>query len=194
MTIAEAHNLQIQTVTAGTIDLSSASGRMVARMLGAAAQHEVEHARERMKRKKAQTAAEGKYRGGPRPFGYESGGVTVRESEAKIVREATTALLAGRTLASVARELRETGVTGTRGKPIRYNNLRDMLLRPRNAGLLARGLPNRSLGTNRGAYEFEVIGTAEWPALVPEDEWRALVTVLTDPSRRLQEGNETKPS
>lgn len=48
VTIAEAHALQIQTVTSGPLDLTSASGRMVARMLGAAAQHEVDHARERM--------------------------------------------------------------------------------------------------------------------------------------------------
>jgi site-specific DNA recombinase len=54
--IAEAHNLKIQTVTAGDLDLSSASGRMIARMLGAVAQHEIDHTRERMKRAKLQKA------------------------------------------------------------------------------------------------------------------------------------------
>ena len=70
VTIAEAHALPVQTVTAGTVDLSTASGRMVARMLGAAAQHEVDHARERSRRAKAQAAVDGRYRGGPRPYGY----------------------------------------------------------------------------------------------------------------------------
>lgn len=183
ITIAEAHNLQIQTVQAGTYDLSTASGRMVARMLGAAAQHEVDHSRERVQRAKAQAAADGKYRGGPRPFGYEQDGLTIRESEAQVVREATKAILAGRTLAAVARELRERGVTGTRGKPITYNNLRDMLLRPRNAGILARGLPNRNATTNNSTRPYEEIGPAAWPAILPEEEWRALVTLLTDSDR-----------
>ena len=57
--IAETHALQVQTVSAGQVDLSTASGRMVARMLGAAAQHEVDHARERMRRAKAQAARAG---------------------------------------------------------------------------------------------------------------------------------------
>lgn len=60
MTLAEAHHLQVQTVTAGTVDLTTASGRMVGRMLGAAAQHEVHYARERMRRGKEQAAASGK--------------------------------------------------------------------------------------------------------------------------------------
>lgn len=40
--VAETHHLHVQTVTAGETDLATPTGRMVARMLGAAAQHEVE--------------------------------------------------------------------------------------------------------------------------------------------------------
>lgn len=193
--IAEAHNLQIQTVSAGTIDLSSASGRMVARMLGAAAQHEVEHSRERVKRAKDQAALDGKYRGGPRPFGFEKDGLTISEIEAQAIRSATKAVLAGRTLAALAREMNEKGLTGTRGKPWTYNNLRDMLLRPRNAGLLARGLPGRKgRGSSEPDWSFDndVIGEAEWPAVVPVDEWRALVGILVDPVRRMNQSSEPR--
>ncbi|WP_123939777.1 MULTISPECIES: hypothetical protein [unclassified Frondihabitans] len=63
-----------------------------------------------------------------------------------------------------------------------------MLVRPRNAGLLARGLPGKS----GQAYAYEEIGPASWEVIIPEDEWRALVTMLTDPSRRHQQGNEKK--
>lgn len=185
VTVAEAHNLQVQTVTAGTVDLTTASGRMVARMLGAAAQHEVDHARERMKRAKAQMAADGKYRGGPRPFGFESDGVTVRESEAAVIREATRAIIAGRSLAAVARDLNDRGAKTAPGREWTYARLREMLVRPRNAGLLGRGLPGRH-------EDHEILGTAVWPAIVEQDEWRALVTLLTDPSRRKQDGNETR--
>lgn len=183
VTVAEAHSLQVQTVSAGPVDLSSASGRMVARMLGTVAQHEVDHARERMKRKKADMAARGEYRGGMRPYGYEKDGVTVREREASVVREGTRALLAGRSLAAIARDFNSRSLVTSTGKPWTYSRLRDVLVRPRNAGLLSRGIPGRN---------EEIIGKAVWPAIVPEEEWRAAYSVLNDPSRRKQDGNDTR--
>lgn len=183
VSVAEAHDLQVQTVTAGPVDLTTASGRMVARMLGTVAQHEVDHARERMKRAKAQMATDGKYRGGLRPYGYESDGVTIREEEAAVLREATQALIAGRSLAGIARELNERELTTSTGKPWTYARLRDVVIRPRNAGLLSRGIPGRTL---------EIVGPAVWPAVVPEETWRALYAILCDPSRRRQDGNDTR--
>lgn len=195
--IAETHALQVQTVSAGEVDLSTASGRMVARMLGAAAQHEVDHARERMRRAKAQAAEQGKFRGGRRPYGYEADGVTVRESEAEVVRDASKAVLAGRSLAAVARELNERGLAAERMKrnpetdelePVQvewtYGRLRDVLTRPRNAGLLHRGRYDRGTG--------EIVGKAVWPAIVDEDTWRAVHTMLTDPSRRMTASTAVK--
>lgn len=143
ISLAENHGLQVQTVKAGNIDLSTPSGRMVARMLGSAARYEVDQTKDRIKRQKQEAAARGQYRGGPRPFGYEADGMTIRENEARAVLDASRAVLVGRTLAALAREWNERGLTGTLGRPWSYNNLRDVLLRPRNAGLLARGLPGR---------------------------------------------------
>lgn len=182
--VAEDSSLQIQTVTAGTVDLTTPSGRMVARMLGAAAQHEVDHARERMKRAKAQMAINGQYRGGQRPFGYEADGVTVREDEAPMVREATKAILAGRSLAAVAREMNEKGHRTARGKEWTYARLRDVLIRPRNAGLLSRGKPDSD--------DLDIVGPAQWPALVDEETWRAVHAMLTDKARRTQDGNDVR--
>jgi site-specific DNA recombinase len=34
------------------------------------------------------------------------------------------------------------------------------------------------------AYNGEVTGKAEWPAIVPEDTWRAVCSILNDPARR----------
>ena len=82
-------------------------GRLIARNLGSVAQYEVEQTRKFRIRspKKAQAADDGKYRGGPRPYGFEADGVTVRENEALVIREATTSILASRSLGAVAREL-----------------------------------------------------------------------------------------
>lgn len=115
--------------------------------------------------------------------------MTVRESEAKVIRKSAKAVLAGCKLAALTRELNERGVPTTgRSSEWKYGALRDMLVRPRNAGLLARGLPGKS----GQAYAYEEIGPASWEVIIPEDEWRALVTMLTDPSRRHQQGNEKK--
>jgi site-specific DNA recombinase len=45
---------------------------MVARQLGAVARYEVEHMVERQQRAKLQVATDGGWRGGRRPYGYES--------------------------------------------------------------------------------------------------------------------------
>ena len=45
-----------------------------------------------MKRKRQEMAADGRYRGGRRPYGYEKDGVTVRDSEARVIRDATTGI------------------------------------------------------------------------------------------------------
>ena len=110
--------------------------------------------------------------------------MTVREEEAAIIREATSAVLAGRTLAALARDLNDRGLTTSTGRPWTYQRLRDVLVRPRNAGLLSRGRPDRE--------EFEIVGPAQWPAIVDEENWRAVNKLLIDPSRRKQRGNATR--
>ena len=177
--IVEAHNVQVQTVTAGEYDLSTASGRMNARILGSVAQGEVERSAERIRRAMAQMREEGRYKGGMRPFGYEKDGTTVREDEAQVVRELCTSLLAGRGVKALAGDLNERGIPTTQGNTWKPTNLRQMLLRPRNAGLIATGRPH---------IDEEIVGQAQWPPLVDEETWRAVRALLMDPSRRTHSG------
>lgn len=178
VTVCEEHGVAVQTVRSGSVDLTTASGRMVARMLGAAAQHEIDHARERMVRAKAQAASDGRWRGGRRPFGYEADGVTVKPDEADALLEAARGVLAGRSLSALAREMTEAGLRTGSGAEINGVNLRKILRRPRNAALVER----------RG----DVVGAAQWPAIIPEDLWRGVVAVLDDPSRKTTTGPERK--
>ncbi|MGW2210100.1 recombinase family protein [Streptomyces sp. NPDC001781] len=71
-------SVQTRTVVAGNLDLSTATGRMIARQLGVQARYEVERMIERQKRKRDEMAKNGQYLGGRRPFGYEPDGVTPR--------------------------------------------------------------------------------------------------------------------
>lgn len=158
-------------VKAGTLDLSTPSGRMLARTLGTLARYESEHRGERVAAAVLQRAQTGGRSGGPRPFGYEDDGITVREPEAKAVRAAVESVLAGASLRSVARTLNATGLTTSmKGRSWDAHSVRALLLRSRNAGLRD--------------HQGQVIGPANWPEIVPEEQWRAVMAILTDPGRR----------
>lgn len=175
----ERHGIRIHTVVSGDDDLSTADGRYVARIKGNADTAEAERTSERIKRKKLQARAEGKYHGGQRPFGYEIDGMTIREDEAAVVRHIATELLAGRSLGSLVREVNARGVATPErkrgevtlaGKPWNQVSMRLMMLRARNAGLIE--------------HNKEIVGKAQWEPLIPEDRWRAIVSLLKDPRRR----------
>lgn len=168
----EGREVPTHCVKAGTLDLSTPSGRMLARTLGTLARYESEHRGERVAAAALQRAQAGRRSGGPRPFGYENDGKTVRETEATAVRNAIEAVLAGASLRSVAREFTANGLTSTLAGRREWtpHAVRALLLRPRNAGLRQ--------------HQGEVIGPANWPEIVPEEQWRAVVTLLTDPARR----------
>jgi DNA invertase Pin-like site-specific DNA recombinase len=181
--------LWVETVKAGRYNLSTADGRRDAIRAAVDAQHESEQVSERVRDAKADNLARGEYRGGPRPFGYEADGVTICEDEARHVRTVVDAIIAGDSLRSVCRDLAAKGVRtvarrykqpdGTRGEPESREwtptELRKLLLRPRNAGLIE--------------HKGEIVGTAVWPALVSEDRWRACRAVLENPERRTTTSN-----
>src|SRR5207244_1116184 len=69
--VLEKADVTVLTVTAGALDLSTASGRMQARVVGAVARHESEQKSERLRAKAAQLASAGKLSGGGwRPYGF----------------------------------------------------------------------------------------------------------------------------
>jgi site-specific DNA recombinase len=172
--VCEPRGVPTQTVKAGPIDLATPAGRMVARQLGAVGRYEVEHQIERQVAARLQAVTDGRWTGGRRPYGYEADGVTVIGAEAACVAEACRQVLAGMSLNAITRELNRRGCRTSTGRPWRQTELRRVLLRPRNAGLMQ--------------YRGEVVGQADWSPLVDEDTWRAVVAVLTDPTRRTNPG------
>jgi len=184
--------VRIRTVVSGDDDLSTADGRMVARIKGNVDAAEAERTSERTRRAKAQAADAGLWRGGRRPVGYEPGGMVIREAEAAMIRQAVKDVLAGRSLRAIAREWAERGIFTGADLPTKYaddtsgvkatghnaTRLRRILERPRNAGLME--------------VHGEVVGKATWPAIITEDEYRALLSVLRNPARRTTPGPERR--
>lgn len=178
--ICEPRGVVTRTVRAGELDLATASGRMIARQLGAVARYESEQTAGRVRAGKADAASRGAWSGGQRVYGYEmvpaaeriSGGSALRviPTEAGVVRDASRRVLAGESLRSVARSLNLAGHSTTNGRPWTGSTLRKVLLRPTSAGLRASG--------------GEILCPGQWDALIPEDEWRGVVALLRDPARR----------
>ena len=163
--------LRIQTVAAGEVDLSTANGRAIARTLAAFDAREAEENSERARRERQQRRAAGRWVGGARPYGFEFDGTTQRLDEVAVIREAAAAILRGRSVASVARDLTARGVPTPKSRDRwRPGTLRDILVNPRAAGLL----PDET--------------RAMWEPVLDEGTWRGVRAILTAPGRRIDPG------
>jgi DNA invertase Pin-like site-specific DNA recombinase len=170
--VIEAAGVDVATVKAGDIDLASPSGRMVARNLGVAAQYESEHKAERLARKHEEIATEGRWKGGPRPYGYRplgGGCLEVVPEEAEVIREAARRVLAGESVYGVARDLSERKLPTARGSQWRTPTLRGILASPTVAGYRE--------------HHGTIVGKAKWEPILDEATWRRLRLMIRDPSR-----------
>lgn len=167
-------NIPVVTVRSGTVDLSTADGRMIAGLLGTMARHEVEKRGERVARAAAQRAKEGRYHGGKRSLGYSADASELVPAEAEQIAWAYRHVADGGSLESVVRQWRSTIGQGALGGKITGVQVRDTLLKPLNAGL----------AVHRG----EVVGRTSLPVIVDEDTWRTVRAILMDPARRTTVG------
>jgi len=189
--LADQYGVELATVS-GEIDLATPTGRMIARMLGAAARHEAEHKAERQKRQRRQAAEAGKIAGGgKRPYGYEEDRVSVRESEAVVIREGARRVLANESLSSICRDWQARGIVSPAGKPWKPSGLRRLLASARISG--------RREHTPRGSWEHtrpllgEIVADAVWPSIISHEDSDRLRAILSDSERRKRvEGSERR--
>jgi DNA invertase Pin-like site-specific DNA recombinase len=185
----------VQTVKAGELDLSTPSGRMVARMLGAAARYEVEHKADRQRRKAAELALSGAWSGGGhRPYGYRKVAylddrhrsrtrLEIDPVEADVIREAADRIAAGEPLRALTRDLNSRGVPTSTGGLWSAQTIRRMLC----AGLLSgqREHQPRSRAETRRDVVGPIVASGSWPAILSAEQTQVLRGILLDPARRL---------
>ncbi|MFG1847804.1 recombinase family protein [Micromonospora carbonacea] len=171
----------VRTVEAGPIDLTTPSGRAVARTLCAWARFESEHKSQRVRDKVREQAEAGAiYGGGPRPYGYtrvyDGEGPRrkivrdeINPEEAAIVRECARRLLSGDTVRSVVRWLNGDGIKTSTGRPWSQQALRLMMMSGRIAGLRE--------------HHGEVVAEAVWKPIITVEQHEQLRALLASNER-----------
>ena len=160
----------VESVT-GSLRLGSSADIAMARVMVTMAAKSSDDTSRRVAREVRTRAENGRAHGGRRPYGYTSDGMTLVEEEAAEVRAAADMLLRGTSLRAVVRDLNMRGVPTASGRGIwTSQTMRDLLLRPRVAGL--------------SVHHGEVVGRAAWPPLLDEGTWRRVKSLLEDPTRR----------
>jgi DNA invertase Pin-like site-specific DNA recombinase len=148
-----------------------------ARIMVAVANKSSRDTARRVSAERERQALEGRFGGGPRPFGFEKDGITKVEEECAVVAEMSTRLIqldakTGENVNSLrllTRELRERGIKTVNGNPWTTQALREILLRPRNAAFMV--------------WQGDEVGTAPWEEIVDEDVFRAVQRLLQNPDR-----------
>lgn len=156
--------LPVESVT-GSLRLATDADVTMARVQVAIANKSSRDTARRVARARLRTAMAGGHGGGPRPYGFEADGLTVRGDEADQLRAAADAFLTGASLRSLAVELGKTTAT-----------LRYLLSRPRTAGLVS--------------YKGELLEGVSLPGepILSRERWEAVCALLSSPGRRTTPG------
>jgi len=169
----------------GGFNLSTPEGRDNAINAAMEAEKESRRLGERQRRKKRKQAADGKYNGGPRAFGFEGAirgecqvkgctddkcrhglilnkgriGVALVESEAAIIREIAQRSYDGESDRSIAADLQRRGVKTVTGIDFNPSTVAHLLENAKICGMR----------THHG-----VLTEAVWPAIIPYKQWEEL--------------------
>jgi DNA invertase Pin-like site-specific DNA recombinase len=167
--------VQIATVVSGAVDLGTADGRVIARVLAAMDAAEAERVGERMARACQQRAEKGEWHGGPTPpFGYRfvaldgKRTLAIVPESATLIREAADRVLQGQSLYRIRNDWNCRGLRTGAGRPWRSQGIRLCLVRGAAAGFTER----------RGEFF-----SGSWPAILDAATWHQLRAILLDPKR-----------
>jgi site-specific DNA recombinase len=182
-----------QDSVTGSLRLTTDADLTTTRILTAVANKSSMDTARRVADARLDIAMAGRWGGGRRPFGF---GVEVehptkpgvklldvsqlRPAEAEWVVKGCKAVLSGVSLREQLKDLRENQVSTVTGKPWTSLAWRDILLRPRNAGLV--------LHQGKIVENVKLAGPAGETPIVDVATWEAVRAILTSPHRRTSPG------
>ena len=140
------------TASGEAVDLADGDGLSLLRMKSVFAAQESAAKSRRLRRKHEDIAARGMPNGGSmRPFGWEEDRMTIRETEAAVLRDLVDRHITGESFRSLAVWLNEQGIPTTTGNQWKGTTLRNTMLSARHAGLRE--------------HKGVVVGPAAWPPI-----------------------------
>ena len=128
---------------------------------------------DRLQRKFRARARSGLAHGGSRPYGYETGGMVIREDEAQVIRQVAARIVQGIPITAIARDLNERGIPSASGKKWGHKSLGQVLTRKRLIGIR----------THKGV-EYP----AAWPPILMLEEWELVQVALRSSYRSRTRG------
>jgi len=167
----------VETVKAGSWDVSTSHGRLVARMLGAVSRAESERTGERVSRAHQQAKERGLWRG-PIPFGLRASSLPGQPEpdpdQAPIVKEIFDRVLRGDALTRIARDLNASQIRPRRGQAWTHTGIRRLIASPALGGLVEVG---------------DELQAAVFNGVVASEDWRSARAAL----RRRPRGEVRRP-
>lgn len=163
--VIERRKVLTRSVT-GSLDLSNDAGVTMARVMVAVANKSSRDTARRTARKHEELAEQGKWGGGGiRSYGYQRDGMTVCQPEAEVIGEIAQAILAGKSLNAVAKDLTARGISTVRGGAAWHQrSVYTVVTKPRVAGLRV--------------HRDEIVGSAAWPAILDRHTWERVRITL----------------
>lgn len=195
--LCQKHGVKIHTKTMGVLDMDDPMDRAMSGVIDVFSELDVAIRIGKQIDRFEDEVSNGRPLWGVRPFGYDAdpdalpgrnGKKSKRwtvphETEAEEVRRAYDIIL-GRvegtpsTVYSILKGWNERGILTTRGKQWAYASVRQLLLRPRNAGIVVR------------RDEVQEGVEAQWEPLVSREDYESVVAILSDPKRATAPGRK----
>ena len=180
VSVLDAAGVSVHAVKSGDLDLSTADGRLHARLLGSVAAHESEKKSERIKARARQRATvERRTVASNKPFGWRfidgnGGGLEPDPVKAPALAQAYRDVLDGLSLYAAHKRLSAIVDVGK----MTSGTLGTILRNPRNGGY--------------ASYKGEITGeAADGQRIVDADTFDRVAAILSDPSRRTSPGRPT---
>lgn len=171
------HDVVVHSVKSGIISLDSPMNIANAQMKAVFAEQYVNDARDKNIRARKQAAEHGKRHFTSRIYGWEDDGITVRESEAVVIRELVRRLIDNESGTAIASDLNQRRVPTRTGSTWTGVGVKVCAKRASNAGLRSH---------KEDVYE----GT--WEAIISRDEWERVIAVCSRPLTAYYRGTGRK--
>ncbi|MFF5109823.1 recombinase family protein [Streptosporangium sp. NPDC000509] len=179
ISLVERTGVRLISVMSGAIDLTTADGRMLGRMLAAADAAEAERISERVTRAHQQRRATGQHHGGTHMLGYlkpdpEQGIGYLTHVDERAVHyfdQAMDMALADLGWTAIMDYWNAEGFHRLNGTPwITRDEVQSVLLSPTRAGL--------------SVHHGQIVGAGTWPAVIDAGKWEKLVSRYSSSQRR----------